>query len=89
MSEELYDLVRKVKNHETILMTDTLKKVTHHKRLVDKTHPKQIKGNRATYSIRLASTGSQKYKKPPNTMDLSGDGQGGPRLIKWDKNKKN
>jgi hypothetical protein len=79
---QLFDLVRIYRGKEKVMATDSLPKINAKKKSLLDSQRNGIKGQRVEYVVR-PSQSTEKLKKKPNTMNLSGQGQRGPRPHKW------
>lgn len=60
----LYDLIRKYKGKDTVMMTDTYAQVKNRKHLLEQSSRNGIRGNRISLSIKK-SEAKEKYKRKP------------------------
>lgn len=78
----LYNLIKKWRGKETVVMTDELPKVNDHKKKISSSQRKGIKGQRVEYIILPAEKDQEKFKQPPHNIHLSGQPRrSGPRVI--------
>lgn len=81
----LYNLIKKWRDKETVVMTDQLKKVNARKKQLLQSQRAGIKKQKVEYLVVPADKGEQKYKEKPHNLNLSGQGQAGPPRIKKEK----
>lgn len=62
----LYDLIKKYKGDETVVMTDTYTKVNARKKTLVASQRKGVKQQRVEYSVK-ATEETEKFQKPPHT----------------------
>lgn len=62
----LYDLVKKYRGRETILMTDNQAKVKRKQAQFRADAPRDNKGNKITYTVRPSEEPTVKFKKKPD-----------------------
>lgn len=72
----LYDLIKKCRGKETVVMTDQFRKVNDQMKKLRDCQRKGIKGQRVEYLVRPAPETNEKFKQKPHNLNLSG----GPRL---------
>lgn len=77
----MYELVQTKRGKEKVVLIDQLSKVNDRMKTLRSSHRKGIRGEKVTYFVR-ESTETEKYKKKPNNMNLSGDGSGLPKRVK-------
>lgn len=78
----LYDLVQSRKGRETVFMTDELPKVRDRMMELRQSQRRGIRNQRVIYSIRPSTETTEKFKKAPHRIDLSGDRQTPVRIRK-------
>ena len=78
----LYNLIRKWRGKETLMMTDDLSKVNDKRKKLLMSQRKGIKGQQVTYTVKPAEVDDVKYEKPPADMYLSGQPRYHPRVPK-------
>ena len=77
----LYNLIKRWRGKEAVVMTDQLPKVNDYKKKISSSQRKGVKGQRVEYFIVPAEEGdNEKYKMPSHNIDLSG--RSGPLVIK-------
>lgn len=79
----LYNLIKKHRGRETVVMTDERSKVNNYKKKMEASQRKGVKGQRVEYSVVPAGDGVvEKYKMPPHNLNLSGQPRrSGPPVI--------
>lgn len=78
----LFDLIKKWRGKEEVVMTDTRQKCNDRRKTLIKGNRGGIKGQQTEYVLRPTSS-NEKSSKGPNTQKFSGgDSQRGPKLVK-------
>jgi hypothetical protein len=79
----LYNLIKRYRGKDEIVMTDQLKKVNDWKKKISSSQRKGVKNQRVEYIVvKAAEDDNEKYKKSPHNLNLSGQPRrSGPPVI--------